>query len=73
MIFYQARKLPADKEAGLERSSKSLNEKLASVLLDSHGGDDPSAKVASNSHEEVRGILLLYLQFFSPTLMLLVL
>lgn len=36
----------------------SLNEKLATVLLDSHSRDDPSAKHDQKSQQEMRGNLL---------------
>lgn len=48
-------KLPLTKESGSERSSKSLNEKLATVLLDSHSGDDPLAKHVQKSQQEIKG------------------
>lgn len=55
-IEEEVHKLPTNKERGLERSSKSLNEKLATVLLDSHSGDDdPLAKHAQKSQQETRG------------------
>ncbi|RZC24326.1 filament-like plant protein 7 isoform X1 [Glycine soja] len=54
-IEEEAHKLPTNKETGLERSSKSLNEKLATVLLDSHSGDDPLAKQAQKPQQEIRG------------------
>nr|KYP45575.1 Filament-like plant protein 7 [Cajanus cajan] len=38
-----------------KRSSKSLNEKLATVLLDSHSGDDPLAKHVQKPQQEIRG------------------
>jgi len=57
-IFFQVHKLPITKESGSERSSISLNEKLATVLLDSHSGDDPLAKHDQKSQQEIRGILL---------------
>ncbi|XP_020236618.1 filament-like plant protein 7 isoform X2 [Cajanus cajan] len=46
---------PIEEEDGLERSSKSLNEKLATVLLDSHSGDDPLAKHVQKPQQEIRG------------------
>ncbi|KAI4295670.1 hypothetical protein L6164_035689 [Bauhinia variegata] len=44
-----------DKQAVLERSSRSLNEKLASVLLDCHVADEPSSKQTQKSQEEITG------------------
>ncbi|KAK7362609.1 hypothetical protein VNO77_04727 [Canavalia gladiata] len=55
IIEEEVHKLPTDKETGLERSSKSLNEKLATVLLDSHSGDDPLAKHAQKFPQEIEG------------------
>ncbi|KAF7810990.1 filament-like plant protein 7 [Senna tora] len=55
-IQEQAQKFPADKESELERSSpKSLNQKLASVLLDCHDADDPEEKHLHKSQEKIRG------------------
>ncbi|TKY59066.1 Filament plant protein 7 [Spatholobus suberectus] len=51
----EVHKLPANKETGLERSSKSLNEKLATVLLDSYSGDDPLVIHVQKSQQEIRG------------------
>ncbi|XP_068462639.1 filament-like plant protein 7 isoform X2 [Phaseolus vulgaris] len=51
-------KLPLTKESGSERSSKSLNEKLATVLLDSHSGDDPLAKHVQKSQQEIKDATL---------------
>ncbi|KAK7400773.1 hypothetical protein VNO78_12079 [Psophocarpus tetragonolobus] len=51
----EVHKLPTNKETGLEKSSKSLNEKLATVLLDSHSGDDSSAKKGQKSQQEIKG------------------
>ncbi|KOM52053.1 hypothetical protein LR48_Vigan09g071200 [Vigna angularis] len=53
-IEEEVHKLPVTKESGSERSSISLNEKLATVLLDSHSGDDPSAKHDQKSQQEMR-------------------
>jgi len=71
LYFFQAHKLPTNKETGLERSSKSLNEKLATVLLDSHSGDDPLAKQAQKPQQEIRGILMLHFLSTFPTIMVL--
>lgn len=54
-IEEEVHKHPTNKESGLERSSKGLNEKLATVLLDSHSGDDPLAKHAQKCQQEIRG------------------
>ncbi|XP_028794015.1 filament-like plant protein 7 [Neltuma alba] len=43
------------KNAGAERSSKSLNEKLASVLLDSHEAEGFPPKLEQVSQEKIRG------------------
>ncbi|CAJ1939503.1 unnamed protein product [Sphenostylis stenocarpa] len=48
-------KLPTTKESGLERSSQNLNKKLATVLLDSHSGDDPLSKHDQKSQTETKG------------------
>lgn len=68
LYFFQAHKLPTNKETGLERSSKSLNEKLATVLLDSHSGDDSLEKDAQKSQQEIRGILLSHFPSTFPLL-----
>ncbi|KAI9123446.1 hypothetical protein K1719_004746 [Acacia pycnantha] len=54
-IKEEGQKLLTHKEAGLEKSSKSLNEKLASVLLDCHNGDNPSTKHSQKSQEGIPG------------------
>ncbi|KAI4298476.1 hypothetical protein L6164_032030 [Bauhinia variegata] len=51
----QVDKFSTDKQTLLEESSRSLNEKLASVLFDCHGADDPSSKQTQNSQEEITG------------------
>ncbi|XP_061367902.1 filament-like plant protein 7 [Gastrolobium bilobum] len=56
IIEEEVHKLPKDKETGSERSSKSLNEKLATVLLDSHAEHDPLAKHAQMSQQEIREV-----------------
>ncbi|XP_014509795.1 filament-like plant protein 7 isoform X2 [Vigna radiata var. radiata] len=53
-IEEEVHKLPVTKESGSEGSSMSLNEKLATVLLDSHSRDDPSAKHDQKSQQEMR-------------------
>lgn len=62
-------KLPTHEEAGLEKSSKSLNEKLASILLDCHDGDNPPTKHSQKSQEGIPGNLIAFLRmlisFFS--------
>lgn len=55
IIEEEVHKLSTDKETGFGKSSKSLNEKLATVLLDCHAGDDPSSKHAQKSQQEIRG------------------
>ncbi|KAK7252024.1 hypothetical protein RIF29_35701 [Crotalaria pallida] len=56
IIEEEAHKLPTDKETGSGRSSRrSLNEKLATVLLDCHDGEDPASKLAQKSQQEIRG------------------
>ncbi|KAL2344792.1 hypothetical protein Fmac_006077 [Flemingia macrophylla] len=54
-IEEEAHKLATNKETGLERSLKSLNEKLATVILDSHSGDDPLAKHVHKPQQEIIG------------------
>ena len=54
--FYQVHRLSTEKESGLVRSSKSLNEKLATVLLDLPIEGDPLAKHAQRSQQDTKGI-----------------
>ncbi|XP_028767646.1 filament-like plant protein 7 [Neltuma alba] len=51
----EGQKLPTCNEDGPEKSSKSLNEKLASVLLDCYNGDNPSTKHSQKSQEGIPG------------------
>ncbi|KAK7319892.1 hypothetical protein RJT34_04620 [Clitoria ternatea] len=57
IIEEEVHKRPTDDKetTGLERSSKSLNEKLATVLLDSHSGDDPLVKHNQKSQQDIIG------------------
>ncbi|KAK4258782.1 hypothetical protein QN277_005192 [Acacia crassicarpa] len=54
-IKEEGQKLLTHEEAGLKKSSKSLNEKLASVLLDCHNADNPSTKHSQKSQEGIPG------------------
>ncbi|CAL0313568.1 unnamed protein product [Lupinus luteus] len=55
IIDEEVHKLPIDKETGCGRSSRSLNRKSVTVLLDCHDGDEPSSKHAQKSQPEIRG------------------
>ncbi|KAE9597277.1 hypothetical protein Lal_00007453 [Lupinus albus] len=54
IIEEEVHKFPIDKETGGGRSSRSLNQKSVTVLLDCHDGDDPSSKHAQKSQQEIR-------------------
>ncbi|OIV93296.1 hypothetical protein TanjilG_13123 [Lupinus angustifolius] len=55
IIEEEVHELSIDKETGCGRSSRSLNQKSVTILLDCHDEDDPSSKHAQKSQQEIRG------------------